>query len=406
MENTIAAAESAGAALGPPAHTQVETFSASFAPDTWDDGESTVDCIFYSGAIAPRVDFWTGEAYDLVLSLDPGAIRMDRLNNGAPVVDNHNTFGSIRDQLGVVKPGTARVEKGKAVATLQFSQRDDLAPLRADIKAGIVRNVSVGARIVTKNETTPKGQDRKQFTAIDWEPYEISLTMVPADAGAVLMSAAAAGPQNEVVEATASAAAATRAISPKEQMAMENATITAGAGARSEESAAVVQAVALPAVDEQKLRDEAVQAERLRVAKIREMTLPFPQLGERFSHELIDGGASTADAGTRILERLAAIGRAEPQTIPGQPGVATVTRDAAETMRESMAAYLLYRDNPSSVKLEEGKGREYVGMRLNELARECLEVKGVRTRGMNPDRIALSALTTTDFPAILANVAN
>jgi len=74
-------------------------------------------------------------------------------------------------------------------------------------------------------------------------------------------------------------------------------------------------------------------------------------------------------------------------------------------MRESMAAYLLYRDNPSSVKLEEGRGREYVGMRLSELARECLEVKGVRTRGMNPDRIALSALTTTDFPAILANVA-
>ena len=50
---------------------------------------------------------------------------------------------------------------------------------------------------------------------------------------------------------------------------MENATITAGAGARSEESAAVVQAVALPAVDEQKLRVEAVQAERSRIAKIR-----------------------------------------------------------------------------------------------------------------------------------------
>jgi hypothetical protein len=221
------------------------------------------------------------------------------------------------------------------------------------------------------------------------------------------MSAVAAGPQNEVVEATASAAAATRAISPKEQKPMENATITAGAGARSEESAAVVQAVPQPAVDEQKLRDEAVQAERLRVAKIREMTLPFrTQLGERFSYELIDSGASSENAGIRILERLAALGKAEPPTDPNQPGNATVTRDAGDTMRESMAAYILYRDNPSSVKLEEGKGREYVGMRLSELARECLEVKGVRTRGMNPDRIALSALTTTDFPAILANVAN
>ena len=42
---------------------------------------------------------------------------------------------------------------------------------------------------------------------------------------------------------------------------MENPTITAGAGARSEESASVVQAMPEPAVDEQKLRDEAVQAE-------------------------------------------------------------------------------------------------------------------------------------------------
>ena len=117
MEDTTTAAELTGAPLEPPARTQVETFSAAFAPDTWDDGDSTVDCVFYSGAIVPRVDFWTGEPYDLVLSLDPGAIRMDRLNNGAPVVDNHNTFGSIRDQLGVVKPGTARVEKGTQSGT-------------------------------------------------------------------------------------------------------------------------------------------------------------------------------------------------------------------------------------------------------------------------------------------------
>jgi hypothetical protein len=117
-ENITAAAGPPGVVPGPPAHTQVETFSAAFAPDTWDDGDSTVDCVFYSGAIVPRVDFWTGEPYDLVLSLEPGAIRMDRLNNGAPVVDNHNTFGSIRDQLGVVKPGTARVEKGNHTVVL------------------------------------------------------------------------------------------------------------------------------------------------------------------------------------------------------------------------------------------------------------------------------------------------
>jgi len=66
-ENITAAAGPPGVVPGPPGHTQVETFSASFAPDTWDDGDSTVDCVFYSGAIVPRVDFWTGEPYDLSL---------------------------------------------------------------------------------------------------------------------------------------------------------------------------------------------------------------------------------------------------------------------------------------------------------------------------------------------------
>ena len=98
-ENIHAAAGPPGVVPGPPAHTQVETFSASFAPDTWDDGDSTVDCVFYSGAIVPRVDFWTGEPYDLVLSLEPGAIRMDRLNNGAPVFDTHFTGDDFKSLM-------------------------------------------------------------------------------------------------------------------------------------------------------------------------------------------------------------------------------------------------------------------------------------------------------------------
>jgi len=113
---------------------------------------------------------------------------------------------------------------------------------------------------VTKNETTPKGQDRKQFTAIDWEPYEISLTMVPADAGAVLMKRR--GPQGRRTKSLKPRhllRQPTRAISPKEQEPMENATITAGAGARSEESAAARASWwHCRPWDEQKLRDEAV----------------------------------------------------------------------------------------------------------------------------------------------------
>ena len=66
------------------------------------------------------------------------------------------------------------------------------------------------------------------------------------------------------------------------------------------------------------------------------------------------------------------------------------------------------------------KGREFAGLTLVDMARECLNAAGVKTRGMNRYEIARVALqgrngaseyfqgamTTSDFPNILANVAN
>ena len=67
------------------------------------------------------------------------------------------------------------------------------------------------------------------------------------------------------------------------------------------------------------------------------------------------------------------------------------------------------------------KGREFAGLTLVDMARECLNAAGVKTRGMEPARdrsrrapgpatgrpsISTGAMTTSDFPNILANVAN
>jgi hypothetical protein len=56
------------------------------------------------------------------------------------------------------------------------------------------------------------------------------------------------------------------------------------------------------------------------------------------------------------------------------------------------------------------RAREYRGMRLIDVARDCLEAAGVRTRGMTPNEIAYTATrssglqSTSDFPLILAAV--
>ncbi len=129
------------------------------------------------------MDFWTGKRYREVLSMDPAHVRLDRLNAGAPLLDAHSAY-SIGDVLGAVQPDTARLEKGRGVATVRFSKRDAVEPIFNDVADGIISNVSVGYRVYKFVEDTPKDGGTPTRTAIDWEPFEVSMVPMPADVGA------------------------------------------------------------------------------------------------------------------------------------------------------------------------------------------------------------------------------
>ena len=187
---------------------------------------------------------------------------------------------------------------------------------------------------------------------------------------------------------------------------MEPTTQVAGEEARQNE---VVLAAA---------RDEAVKAERLRATNIRTMANPF-KLEEKFVNAIIDEGLSVETARERIMTKLAAQW-GEQHTDPVNPTVtmgADATRQAAggDGGRPSCSVAI-----PATRALRDA-GREYAGLTLVDIARECLEAVGVKTRGMSRNEIARVALqgrfgaeeyfqggmaTTSDFPNILANVAN
>ena len=112
-----------------------------------------------------------------ILDHAAGAIRLDRLNDKAAVLWNHNWD----DMRGVVEPGTARVDqdrKGRAV--VRFSKSDDGEQLLQDIADGIVTKVSVGYMVHGIKLQETRGDD-DVYLVNDWEPYEISLVSVPAD---------------------------------------------------------------------------------------------------------------------------------------------------------------------------------------------------------------------------------
>jgi len=81
-------------------------------------------------------------------------------------------------------------------------------------------------------------------------------------------------------------------------------------------------------------------------------------------------------------------------------------QDADETRRNAAINALLHRADPGSVKLEDA-AREFRGLSLSEMAKDFLEARGVKTRGLTKSQVAERAFhSTSDFPYILENVAN
>lgn len=152
-----------------------------------DEEQRTVDLVFSTGAPVERFDYYSGKRYIEKLSMKPGQVRLDRLNAGAALLDSHSAY-RIANVFGAVEPGTARLEKGEGLATVRFSKRAEVEPVWRDVVDKILRFVSVGYLVRKFEEETGAGGVITR-TAVDWEPFEISLVAMPADVGAQVRGA-------------------------------------------------------------------------------------------------------------------------------------------------------------------------------------------------------------------------
>ena len=442
----------------PPASPNTEVFSADaqVLPSTANAKDGTIDVVWYSGAAVPRIDRATGEPY--MLQLDMQGCRFDRLNNGAPVFDTHFTgddFKSLiagkvgtRAQVGVVRRAWPNGDKG--MATLQFDLGDeDGAEMFRKASAGILQNLSFGTFVYKREklqtEGMPEGKppylnDKEigMFQATDWEPFEISPCTVPADFNTCFLSAQPTGevtifgtPDSGVIDAL-------RAISPqKEKPAMEPTTQDTGADARAVNEQALAAA-----------REEAVQAERQRVSEIQSLGVTAIRYGvdDTVISEFIAKGVPVDQARKEVFAQLEKKGKKDANGNDfDPPGTVIVTRDGGEQRLACMQMALLLRADgrfflarrrdhngndlgeyldgygPEQQKRAVEMAREYRNFKLIDMAKEALTFRGINPRGMDVTRIAELALkgpsrgpeffaggaeSTSDFPGILANVAN
>ncbi len=162
----------------------------SLRAQSFDAGANTVDVVFTTGAAVQRYS-WDDGPYVETLDVTPKAVRLGRLNAGAPFLNTHSSY-DLSDVIGSVVPGSARIEGGEGVATIKLSGAAADADTVGKIRDGVIRNVSVGYLVHQVVKTEAKDGAAATARVTDWEPIEISAVPIPADPGAQVRAAPAA----------------------------------------------------------------------------------------------------------------------------------------------------------------------------------------------------------------------
>ena len=124
-----------------------------------------------------------------VLSMKRNAADLSRLKNDAPFLANHNSRDILGSTLGKVT--NARILKGELLADVELARTDAAKQYAMLVRDGFANKISIGFR-VDKWELTRPGDHEKEirarYTALQWQPQEVSAVSVPADDDAKVTS--------------------------------------------------------------------------------------------------------------------------------------------------------------------------------------------------------------------------
>jgi HK97 family phage major capsid protein/HK97 family phage prohead protease len=191
------------------------------------------------------------------------AVDLARLSDGAPLLFNHDPAKVI----GVVERAWIDGKKKRGYVAVKFSRNAFAQEVLADVKDGVLRNVSVGYQIADMEQS---GED---FVATRWSPYEVSVVSIPADPTVGV---------GRALDVQPAAPAATPTPQPEPEVPMDN---TPDISAVRAEAAA-----------------EAAKAERSRIAGISALTEKHGMAD--LGRQLIEGGRSLDEARAAVLDKL------------------------------------------------------------------------------------------------------
>ncbi len=375
---------------------------------------------------------WFGDEFHEELSLEKDAVRLDRLNSGAPLLNNHNN-GDLNDVIGVVE--NASMKQGQGVAMVRFSERAEIQGLVNDIKNGIIRNISVGYRVHKFEELEEKADDGLPiYRAVEWEPMELSFVGIPADKGAQARGLSHLDHEAilETKEERNTMKKAKKEIAPSEVSVSDEATRNAEVAATetvvesSEEAQTVAteaskevseaQETVAPIVEgttetEQRsteVQTSVVDPEAIRTLEIERQAdirkaVRVAQLPENFADVLVSGKQTVEEARALIFKEL----EKRTSSTTFNQRVEVIDMEQRDLRIEAATAAFLHRYDSSKYTMKQGQG-EFAGGSLIDSARHFLHLEGVKgALSMSRTEIAKRALhSTSDFPSVLENVTN
>lgn len=317
---------------------------------------------------------WFDEPWLEILGHDADEVDMSRIDGGAaPLLWGHDSYS--RDaHIGVVEK--AWLEGGRGHAEVRLSSRADLDSLWSDIQDGVVRNVSVGYQINERVLLRANSDGPNEYRVTRWQPMELSLVSVPADPSVGVGRNADDNAQRFTIT----------------NMERDMTTTTE----------TPVQTPAAPAASvasAEEVREAATRAERERISMIRAAVNGLDIPAETVDQWIADG-KNVAECRAEIIESL------KRKETPMNPRISVgedLTRAAVFAGVESA---MLSRMTGGKV---EDVARPFAYASFLDMARAVLAQTGRNTAGMPRHEIAtqfMRAHSTSDFPYILANVAN
>lgn len=402
----------------PQKNTETRQFTrAQFVPSTLNEDSRTVDVVFATPTPVLRYSWYREEYYNEVLDMD-GANLGRAGERGLPVLDNHSSWGPVGETV-IGRAEDIRREKDTWVATVRFSQREEVQPLINDVRDGIITDISFGYS-VDKIERSEKkeGDEYRTYYVRQWTPNEISFVSIPADPRAGVRSAEGENKGFDLPEMYNRQNPEPNenqqnlnqgVIMKREQIIamLEKRGITVDASITDEALQAELERALNPEGNDPKAVSNAIEAERKRAAEIIE-AVRAAKLPNDFANTLITEGKSIDEARAAVIAEFAKSDAGKGT----QNHIEVGTDKSAELRSKAAVASLIMRSEPELLRGDKKPfsdeviaeaGRKYRNMSLVDLAKDSLVRGGDDVDGMDKMQIVGRAFTssTSDFPVLL-----